>query len=60
MARFVGRQGKGRMKAYRAQKRIDAELRTEEYQASLKETKAILADKDAVAAIAEGEESKDA
>lgn len=34
MARFVGRQGRGRMKSYRAQKRIDAELRNEDYQAN--------------------------
>lgn len=34
--RFVGRQGKGRMRHYREIKRIEAEIRNEEYQAKLR------------------------
>jgi hypothetical protein len=41
MPRFIGRQGKNRMKSYRQTKRIEAELRNEEYQANkrIKEAK---------------------
>lgn len=44
MARFVGPQGRNRMKSFRQQKRIDAELRNEEYQARKKLDEAVLAE----------------
>lgn len=61
--RFVGRQGKHAMRKHREKLRIEAEVRNEEYQAKLKadakaETAAILADKNAMNAIAEAEASK--